>query len=72
MEEAIKANLKIDFVGPFKPNTYGNGTFAKGIKPEMYAGFASLIPANSNTRKIEAPKAAPKTASSGQQTDRSR
>ena len=69
MEEAIKANLKIDFVGPFKPNTFGNGTFAKGIKPEMYAGFASLIPANSNTRKIEAPKAAPKTASSGQQKE---
>ncbi len=58
MEEAIKADLKIDFVGPFKPNTFGNAANAKGIKPEMYAGFESPIPANNNTAKEEAKPAA--------------
>ena len=43
MADSIKADLKIDFVGPFKPNTFGGGAYAKGIKPEMYAGFESPI-----------------------------
>jgi putative membrane-bound dehydrogenase-like protein len=60
-EEAIKADLKIDFVGPFKPNTFGNMANAKGVKPEMYAGFESPIPANNNTGKDDA-KAEPKKA----------
>ena len=50
MEDAIKADLKIDFVGPFRPNTFGFGAHAKGIKPEMYAGFESPIPANNSTK----------------------
>ncbi len=53
LEGAIKADLKIDFVGPFKPNTFNGGAYAKGIKPEMYAGFESQIPANNNTGKEE-------------------
>ena len=50
MEESIKADANIAFVGPFKPNTFGGGAYARGIKPEMYAGFESQIPANSNTK----------------------
>ena len=53
MEEQIKADLNIAFVGPFKPNTFGGGAYARGIKPEMYAGFESPIPANNNVKKPE-------------------
>ncbi|MEX2212823.1 MAG: PVC-type heme-binding CxxCH protein, partial [Phycisphaeraceae bacterium] len=56
MEQAIKADLNIAFVGPFKPNTFGGGAYARGVKPEMYAGFESVIPANSNTKGTAAPK----------------
>ena len=51
LEEAIKPDLDVSFVGPFKPNTYGNQTHAVGIKPEMYAGWESPIPANNNINK---------------------
>ncbi|WP_230682322.1 ThuA domain-containing protein [Gimesia maris] len=51
MEDAIKEDADVDLVGPFKPNTFGNGTYARGIKPEAYAGFKSPIPANHNTKK---------------------
>ena len=44
------------FVGPFKPNTFVGGAYARGIKPEMYAGWDSPIPANANTKKPEKPK----------------
>lgn len=50
MEDSIKADADIAFVGPFKPNTFGGGAYARGIKPEMYASFESPIPANSNTK----------------------
>ncbi|MEQ1828702.1 MAG: ThuA domain-containing protein, partial [Pirellula sp.] len=49
LEESIKPDANIAFVGPFKPNTFGGGAYARGIKPEMYAGFESQIPANSDT-----------------------
>ncbi len=55
LEDAIKADLNIAFVGPFKPNTYGNQTHAPGIKPEAYAGWESPIPAHNNVNK-PAPK----------------
>ena len=48
LESAIKPDLNIAFVGLFKPNTYNGGAYARGIKPEMYAGFESPIPANNN------------------------
>ncbi len=54
LENAIKPDLNIAFVGPFKPNTFGNQTHARGIKPEMYAGFESPIPANNNTKSPDA------------------
>ena len=61
MEDAIKADLAIAFVGPFKPNTFGGGAYARGVKPEMYAGYESVIPANANTKgAATATSAAPK------------
>jgi len=65
LEDAIKPDMNIAFVGPFKPNTFGGGRYAVGIKPEMYAGFESPIPANNNVKaptKKEAPKNAVKKA----------
>ena len=56
LEDKITADLNIAFVGPFKPNTFAGGAYARGIKPEMYAGWDSPIPANANTKKPEKPK----------------
>jgi len=68
LEAAITPDANIAFVGPFKPNTFNGGGYARGIKPEMYAGFESPIPANDRTKdtnpkpakKPEAEKNAPK------------
>ncbi|MGB7324989.1 MAG: ThuA domain-containing protein [Rubripirellula sp.] len=54
LEDSITPDLNIALVGPFQPNTFGNQTHARGIKPEAYAGFESPIPAHNN---IEPPKA---------------
>ncbi len=54
LEAAITPDLSIAFVGPFKPNTFGAG-YALGVKPEMYAGFTSPIPATNQVWK-PAPK----------------
>ena len=51
LEDAIKPDLNITFLGAAKPNTFGGGTYARGIKPEMYAGWESPIPANHNTKR---------------------
>ena len=51
LEEAITPDLDVSLLGPFNPNTYGNQTHAIGIKPEMYEGFESPIPANNNINK---------------------
>ena len=56
MEEKITPDLNIAFVGAAKPNTFGGGAYARGIKPEMYAGFESPIPANNNTKNSEPKK----------------
>jgi hypothetical protein len=60
MEDAIKPDLNIAFLGAAKPNTFAGGAFARGIKPEMYAGFESPIPANNNTTNPNAGKPKPK------------
>ena len=52
LEKQIKENSNIDFVGPYKPNTFRGGGEAKGIKPKMYADLKSPIPANHNTERI--------------------
>ncbi|MDB4491463.1 ThuA domain-containing protein, partial [bacterium] len=44
-EEAINSDLNVSFVGPYKPNTFGGKRYARGIKPSVYAGFESPIPA---------------------------
>lgn len=59
LEEQIKADLNIAFLGAAKPNTFRDAAYARGIKPEMYAGFESPIPANNNT-EIPGAKKAPK------------
>lgn len=54
MEDQIEADSNIDFVGPYKPNTFRGNANAPGIKPEEYNGFTSPIPANND---VPAPKA---------------
>ncbi len=49
LEDTIKPDSSIAFVGPFKPNTFGNNVYAKAVKPAMYADMTSPIPANNNT-----------------------
>ncbi len=56
LEDSIKPDANIDFVGPFEPNTFGNGSHARGIKPEAYAGLESPIPANHDTQNPKAKK----------------
>jgi len=63
MEASIKPDSNIAFVGPFKPNTFGGGAYARGIKPEMYIGFESPIPANNNTKDPDSKKDADKDSS---------
>ena len=62
MEDAIKPDLDVSFVGPFEPNTFGGGAYAHGVKPEMYAGFTTQIPANNNTKSTKKAKAEVKPA----------
>ncbi len=67
LEDSIKPDANIAFVGTFKPNTFGGGAYARGIKPAMYAGFQSPIPANSNTKDAAAkPQAKPAQANVAQ------
>ncbi|GEP44500.1 PVC-type heme-binding CxxCH protein [Brevifollis gellanilyticus] len=68
LENAIKADMNIAFVGAGKPNTFAGGAYARGIKPEMYAGFTSPIPANNNT-KGSGPKPVKKEETQAAKTD---
>jgi type 1 glutamine amidotransferase len=43
MENAIKPDLDITFVGPYKPNTFSFGGHAKKVKPADLAGWESAI-----------------------------
>tara|TARA_R110002096_G_scaffold386921_1_gene581080 strand:+ start:18472 stop:19524 length:1053 start_codon:yes stop_codon:yes gene_type:complete len=49
LEEQIVANSPIGFVGKYQPNTFRGGGYARGVKPEVYNGFESPIPANNHT-----------------------
>jgi hypothetical protein len=53
LEDEIKPDSKIDFLGPYEPNTFRNALHAKGVKPKAYKGFKSPIPANHNTAKTD-------------------
>jgi putative membrane-bound dehydrogenase-like protein len=70
LEGAIKADANIAFVGPFKPNTFGNNANARGVKPEMYAGYESLIPANNNTKDSNASKDSSKKSKDEKRDDK--
>jgi len=68
LEGAIRPDASVAFVGPFQPNTFGGDAYARGIRPEMYAGFDSPIPANNNTGESKAraqPKSETKKAAPG-------
>ncbi|WP_250931263.1 ThuA domain-containing protein [Aporhodopirellula aestuarii] len=54
LEDKITSDLDVSLVGPFNPNTFGNQTHAPGIKPEMYTGYESPIPAHNNVNKPKA------------------
>ena len=55
LENRIKSNSKIDFVGPYNPSTFKNKGEVKGIKPSMYAKLDSPIPAQPKAEKKQAP-----------------
>ena len=46
LEEKIKADSKIDFVGPYSPSKFQIRGEVKGVKPEMYADLKGPIPAD--------------------------
>ncbi len=49
MDDAIKADGPIDFVGPYNPVTYGFGGFRKRVKPADIAGWDTpILGANSD------------------------
>lgn len=43
LENAIKPDLKIDFVGPYQPNTFAFSGHARNVKPADLAGWDSPI-----------------------------
>ncbi len=45
LETAIKPDLNVALVGPYKPSTFGNNRYIAAVKPSDYAGFDSPIPA---------------------------
>lgn len=49
LEEQIDPESSIAFVGPYQPNTFRGGGYARGVKPAMYDGFESPVPANNDT-----------------------
>ena len=49
LENKIEATSPIDFVGKYQPNIFRGGGYARGVKPEVYNGFESPIPANNIT-----------------------
>ncbi|MEK9770668.1 MAG: ThuA domain-containing protein, partial [Betaproteobacteria bacterium] len=55
LEEKIKADAKIDFVGSYNPSKFQVRGEAKGIKPAMYADLKSPIPADpkAELKKVE-------------------
>ena len=45
LEAAIRPDLNVALVGPYKPSTFGNNRYIAAVKPSAYAGFESPIPA---------------------------
>tara|TARA_B110000305_G_C19462495_1_gene655520 strand:- start:2494 stop:3582 length:1089 start_codon:yes stop_codon:yes gene_type:complete len=53
IEDQIRSDSDIAFIGPYEPNTFGQRREAKGVLPSAYEGLATPIPANHNTAKPE-------------------
>ncbi len=62
LEEQIKPDSNISFVGPYKPNTFRGGGHAKGIKPAVYADLSSPIPAHNDVPPPKPSEPKPKQA----------
>jgi putative membrane-bound dehydrogenase-like protein len=54
LEHSIRPDLNISFVGRYQPNTFG-GAYARGIKPDAYAGFQRAIPAHNDLKPATKP-----------------
>jgi hypothetical protein len=54
LDEQIKPDNPIDFVGPYQPSGFAFGKFRHGVKPASYAGWESPIP--DPNAPIDAPK----------------
>ena len=55
LEDQIKPDSNIEFVGLFNPSKFENRAEVKGVKPSMYDALKSAIPANPNVvvRKVQ-------------------
>jgi len=55
LENKIKADAKIDFVGPYNPSKFQVRGEAKGVKPAMYENLNGPIPADPKAalKKVE-------------------
>lgn len=62
LEKAIKPDLNVALVGPYKPSTFGNHRYIASIKPSAYAGFESPIPAPGSPPPMPAKTKAPAKA----------
>ena len=61
LENKIKPDSKIDFVGSYKPTTFKNRGEVKGLKPSVYVKLDSPIPGNPKA-KSTSPKASPQSS----------
>ena len=51
MESKIAADLKIDFVGPYQPNTFRGGGCVRNVKPADLASYDSPIMPSADENK---------------------
>ena len=54
LEDAIKPDLDIAFVGPFKPNTFGDGAYGAASSPRCTKASTARFP-RTTTRKLPPP-----------------
>ncbi len=58
LEDAIKPDLDVSFVGPYYPVTFGNSTYRDGVKPSDLAGWDAPIMPPDKPVKTPPPKPA--------------
>ena len=61
LENQIKTDSTIDFVGPYNPSTFKNKGEVKGVKPSMYAKLDSSIPGNPKVQTNQPPADQPES-----------